>query len=39
MAKATEPKVTTSWAPFPSPGEVAPVEVTVEPVVEDAPSE
>lgn len=37
MAKETEPKVTTSWAPFPSPGQVpAPV---VEAPVEDAPSE
>jgi hypothetical protein len=36
MAKETEPKVTTSWAPFPSPGQVpAPVEAPVE----DAPSE
>jgi len=36
MAKETEPKVTTSWAPFPSPG-AKPVEVEVP--VEDAPSE
>jgi hypothetical protein len=30
------PKVTTDWAPFPSPGEVAPVVEA--PVVEDAPA-
>lgn len=30
MAKETEPKVTTSWAPFPSPGTAPVVETPVE---------
>lgn len=33
------PKVTTDWAPFPSPGEVVPVEVVEDVVVEESASE